>query len=98
MFLSKRGGVYHLFYIDQAGKRRQCSTKTALKAEAVEFLRVLKREEGERRRALGSILMRDFTCEYLQYLTGVPFFGEFVDQQKKMIRKGKICCIGSDLK
>ncbi len=38
MFLSKsRSGKYHLFYLDENGKRHSVSTKTKLKAEAKEF-------------------------------------------------------------
>lgn len=38
MFLSKsRSGKYHLFYLDEDGKRHSVSTKTKLKAEAKEF-------------------------------------------------------------
>ncbi len=44
---------------------------TSLKNEAVEFPRVFKKEEAERRRALKPIALENFRGEYLRYSAGV---------------------------
>jgi site-specific recombinase XerD len=67
MFLSKRGGVYQLFFLDESGKRRTRSTGTRKKPEAVKFLRAFNAEEDARRRAVQHITLKDFSALLLTY-------------------------------
>jgi site-specific recombinase XerD len=67
MFLSKRSGVYHLFFENAQGMRCSRSTGAHRKPEAVEFLRAFNAEEDERRRALQSVTLEVFKDSYLQF-------------------------------
>jgi hypothetical protein len=51
MFLSKRNGVYHLFYDDATGKRHSRSTGARTKPEVVEFLRSFDAEQDAKERS-----------------------------------------------
>lgn len=48
MFLSKRNGIYYLWYDDDDGRRRKISTRARLKSDALKFLRSF----DERREAI----------------------------------------------
>ena len=61
MFLSKRCGVYYLFFTDFQGKRCKCSTGAHTKSDAVEFLRKFNVEDDAKRRALKPMTLRDFS-------------------------------------
>lgn len=63
MFLSKnlRDGIYYLFYSDETGKRRKTSTRTKLKAEAVQFLRTFQKGLKARKK----VTLKRFTAEFL---------------------------------
>jgi integrase len=39
MFLSKRNGIYYLWYSDESGRKQKISTHTSHKPEAIQFLR-----------------------------------------------------------
>ena len=39
MFLSRRNGIYYLWYTDEAGRKQKVSTRVSSKSEAVKFLR-----------------------------------------------------------
>jgi len=71
MFLSKsRSGKYHLFYLDENGKRHSVSTKTKLKAEAKEFEKkfVEKLKNGKNEEAPQKIYyLEDIKAEVLNY-------------------------------
>jgi len=68
MFLSKKnGGVYHLFFVDESGKRHSRSTGARTKAEAMLFLRTFDAKEDARRRAIQHITLRDFSTSFLAH-------------------------------
>ena len=67
MFLSRRGGVYHLFFDDESGKRHSRSTHTSTKSEAVEFLRAFNAGEAARRHALKPITLSAFQDSFRTY-------------------------------
>jgi hypothetical protein len=39
MFLSKRNGVYYLWYEDESGRRQKVSTRSKVKRDALAFVR-----------------------------------------------------------
>lgn len=71
MFLSKKHGVYHLFFPDESGKRRSRSTGATTKAQAVQFLRAFNAESDAKARAIKQITLQDFTELYLSYSRSV---------------------------
>jgi hypothetical protein len=71
MFLSKRDGVYHLFFVDETGKRRKRSTGARSKPEAMQFLRAFNEQEDARRRAMRCITLADFSAALLTYSRSV---------------------------
>lgn len=71
MFLSKRGGVYHLFYKDATGKRHSRSTGASTKAEALAFLRSFDAAQDAKERALRHITLADFENLFLPYSRSV---------------------------
>jgi hypothetical protein len=52
MFLSKRDGIWTLFFTDETGKRRKCSTGEHTKPEALAFVKRFDAQERERKRTL----------------------------------------------
>lgn len=68
MFLSKRKGIYQIYYIGSNGKRTSISTKTKYKSEALgllaEFSSKLKEDN---KRGFISVSLKDFRFEYLRY-------------------------------
>jgi len=52
MFLSKRDGIWTLFFTDETGKRRKCSTGEHTKPEALAFVERFDAQERERKRTL----------------------------------------------
>ena len=71
MFLSKRSGIYYLFFDDEQGKRRSRSTGARTKPDAIRFLRAFNEDEDARRRAQQSITLDDFKTSYLQYCRSI---------------------------
>lgn len=71
MFLSKRKGVYYLFFEDACGKRRSRSTGARTKSEAVEFLRTFNAEEDARARAVESITLENFSAALLAFSASI---------------------------
>jgi site-specific recombinase XerD len=67
MFLSKRRGVYYLFFTDSNGKRHKRSTKATTKAGAVCYLRTFNQEVDARRKAIRRISLEDFSLSYLSH-------------------------------
>jgi len=67
MYLSKRNGVYYLWWKDDAGKRRKVSTHSKTKTEALQFLREFNQQENERRRTLKPIALPGFQEIYLDF-------------------------------
>ena len=71
MFLSKRIGIYHLFYEDATGKRCSCSTKSRTKPEAMKFFREFDAEQQRLASALKPITIEAFTTEFLRFSAGI---------------------------
>ena len=71
MHLSKRNGIYYLWWKDEAGKRRKASTRSTSKPEALQFLREFNEKESERRRALKPITLPAFQDAFLAYSRSV---------------------------
>jgi len=67
MFLSKRGSIYYLWFVDQFGKRQEVSTHARTKAEAVQFLRAFKEEEQVRQVKRNRTTLSLFSQDYLKY-------------------------------
>ena len=66
MFLTKRpGGVYHVVYHDELGRRRSVSTNQRRKAEAQKFLQTFRAEDRERRSKLKRLSLQEFTNSFL---------------------------------
>lgn len=65
MFLSKRNGIYYVFYTNDSGNRTCISTKANHKSEALKFLSGFK-EELERRKSQKTIPinLKDFANEF----------------------------------
>ena len=61
MFLSKRNGIYYLWYDDDDGRKRKISTRAHLKSDALKFLRGFdeRRESIRRARAHLSVFSLD---------------------------------------
>jgi len=67
MFLSKRNGIYYLWFRDQFGKKHKVTTHARTKSKALEFLRnynSLKAATPEK------ILLSKFIQEVLSYYRG----------------------------
>jgi hypothetical protein len=71
MYLSKRSGIYYLWFTDANGKKQKRSTGVTTKTEAVKFLRAFNEEEARRRRALQSISVDAFKDAYVSFSRGV---------------------------
>jgi integrase len=71
MFLSKRGGIYYLWYVDERGKRQKVSTKATTKTEAVEFLRKFDEKEHVRQRSVKHITLNNFSALFLTYSASI---------------------------
>lgn len=65
MFLSKRGGVYYLFFQDEGGKRRKVSTKCSYKSDALKYLQNFKAQEHQRQVRLQRTSLSEFTADFL---------------------------------
>lgn len=66
MFLSKRNGIYYLWYANDAGKKRKISTRCRYKADALKFLQSFK--ETVRAQQAHRVSLSQFTRELLPYL------------------------------
>ena len=66
MFLSKRNGIYCLWYTDEAGRKRKVSTRCKRKSEALEFLQSFK--AGEQAPKSLRMLLSEFTAELLSFV------------------------------
>jgi integrase len=65
MFLSKRKGIYYVFYTNDSGKRTCISTKANLKSEALKFLSGFKDELAKRKaQKTVPINLKDFANEF----------------------------------
>jgi site-specific recombinase XerD len=71
MFLSKRNGVYHLFYEDATGKRFSRSTGTRTKGEALVFLRSFNAEQDAKERSIRDVTLEAFETAFLPYSKSV---------------------------
>ena len=71
MFLSKRGSIYHLWFVDQFGKRQKVSTHARTKAEAVQFLRAFKEEEQIRLVKRNRTTLSLFSTDFLKYSASI---------------------------
>lgn len=71
MFLGKRHGVYHLFYLDESGKRHTRTTGARTKPDAVTFLRAFNAAEDAKRRAVQHVSLEDFTRAFLSHSMSV---------------------------
>lgn len=71
MFLSKRSGIYYLFFDDELGKRHSRSTGARTKPDAIRFLRAFNEHEDARRRARQSITLDEFKSSYQQYCRSI---------------------------
>lgn len=67
MFLSKRGGVYHIFFEDATGSRHSRSTGASTKSEAMAFLRSFDAERDAKERAIRSITLGDSRESFLAF-------------------------------
>lgn len=67
MFLSKRGNIYYLWFVDQFDKRQKVSTHARTKAERVQFLRTFKEEEQLRLAKRNRTTLSLFSQDYLKY-------------------------------
>ncbi|MHB9012514.1 MAG: tyrosine-type recombinase/integrase [Ignavibacteriaceae bacterium] len=68
MFLSKRKGIYQIYYEGSNGKRTSVSTKTKYKSEALNYLSEFSNKiKEDNRKGFISISLKDFRFEYLKY-------------------------------
>lgn len=68
MFLSKRNGIYYIFYDQTSGKRTCVSTKTKVKKEAIHFLVNFEQNiKGKDVKAREYISLSTLQTEYLKY-------------------------------
>ncbi len=95
MFLSKRSGVYHLFYEDETGKRRSCSTHSRTKPEAMKFFREFDAERARQSALLKPISIEEFTKEFIRFSAGIHT-PKTVDANRTALNEfGRI--VGADL-
>ncbi len=66
MFLSKRNGIYYLWYTDCNGKKQKISTRTSRKREAVRFLDTFQPEDPPERNS--TVLLSNFTHRLFDYV------------------------------
>lgn len=66
MFLSKRDGVFYLWYKTDDGRRGKVSTRAANKSEALKFVQNFRQVTKDRRN--GNIPISQFGMEYINYL------------------------------
>jgi site-specific recombinase XerD len=71
MFLSKKHGIYHFFFTDDAGRRHSRSTGAHTKAEALKFVRTYNAEQDAKRRALQHITLDEFRKLYMTHSCSV---------------------------
>ena len=68
MFLFKSPtGIWHLYYINTAGKRTKVSTKTKVKSKALHFLRTFRLDEQSRPRNISFV---EFELQFMNYAAG----------------------------
>ena len=67
MYLSKRRGIWYLFFVDETGAQRKRSTHSRTKPDALAFVKQFNAEEDERRRKLKPISLSDFQRSYVAY-------------------------------
>ena len=69
MFLFRRGKYYHLYYHDKNGKRKNLSTRTKSKHEALKFLTKFEKELKKRKeQETLPIILKDFRWKLLKRL------------------------------
>lgn len=68
MFLTKRNGIWYLWYTDVNGKRRKKSTGTGRKSEAIKYLAAFK--PNPKSPAVSKITLSSFRDEYTKYSKG----------------------------
>jgi len=71
VFLSKRGGVYYLFFVDDNGIRRKVSTRQRTKSEALRLLRTLQTQAAPTLSTPKTVPLSMFQDEYLAYFRTV---------------------------
>lgn len=89
MFLSKRNGIYYIFYNNDSGKRTCISTKSNLKSEALKFLSGFK-NELEKRKAQKTIpiSLKEFANQFRSHSALIHSYKTGKDYQfvfKKLI-------------
>jgi integrase len=68
MFLSKRKGIYHVFYEQPNGKLTSKTTKTKLKSEALKFLTEFQVKLNEKKQSkIEPISLKDFSFQFLKF-------------------------------
>ncbi|MCZ6776367.1 MAG: site-specific integrase, partial [Ignavibacteria bacterium] len=83
MYLSKRGGIYYVWYVNEAGRKRKVSTHFRRKAEALKFFRSFK--ESSQTSARRRIPLSVFSSELLSYVktnysaTTLPIYRRAMD-------------------
>lgn len=69
MFLSRRkSGFYYIFFNDDSGIRKKVSTRTKVKSEALEFLRIHKLPQDATKNIRSVITLKQFKDEYLAFV------------------------------
>lgn len=72
MYITKRKGIYQLFYTKPDGRLSSISTKTKVKSEALKFLTQFEQKIREREKlGVTPIRLKDFAWEYLKYSESV---------------------------
>ena len=83
MYLSKRGGIYYVWYVNEAGRKRKVSTHFRRKAEALKFFRSFK--ESSQTSAGRRISLSVFSSELFSYVqtnysaTTLPIYRRAMD-------------------
>ncbi len=71
MYLSRRRGIYYLWYVNDEGKRQKVSTGATRKSEALKFLTQFNQRNHERKRSIAKVGLPDFSKAYIEYAKSV---------------------------
>ena len=66
MFLSKRNGIYYVWYVDDAGCKKKVSTRSGRMSEALSFLQTFK--NGKAPQKYPRIALSEFQAQLLSYV------------------------------
>ena len=71
MYLSRRRGIYYLWYVNDDGKKQKVSTGATRKSEALKFLTQFNQRNHERKQSIAKVGLSDFSKAYIEYAKSV---------------------------